>query len=282
MSKLDKLLAQKQESFKTLGEKLLGEFSFEEVPLSLIDPSPNQMRKVFDEEELNELAQSIKKHGLINPIVVSRSNGRYVIESGERRFRAYKLLSTEDQSFNNIPVSITKKEGLTSVLRTFAENEFRTKPNPFERGEFFTSLIERGYARTHRDIADIAGLNERSVTRYIAFSNFSEAIKSKIIEHKLFGVRFLEKLIPLDEEAALQAISDEICGRPIASKNHPQKNISAQSSCILIKSKAITLKEGANGKMSISIRPAALSERALKLYNAFLDEIKSNTNTKEE
>ncbi|MDE7256503.1 MAG: ParB/RepB/Spo0J family partition protein, partial [Clostridia bacterium] len=74
----------------------------EEMPLSKIYPNPNQPRKNFDEQALRELADSIKKHGVIMPIVVNDDhNGRYMIIAGERRYRATKLAG-----LSTIPVII--------------------------------------------------------------------------------------------------------------------------------------------------------------------------------
>src|SRR5574344_2039656 len=68
-----------------------GKEGVKEIAISSIFANPNQPRKVFDQTALNELAESIRKHGVISPIIVNRSGDRYMIIAGERRFRASKI-----------------------------------------------------------------------------------------------------------------------------------------------------------------------------------------------
>ena len=99
-----------------------------EIDIFLLDNDTNQPRKKFDEEKLKELAQSIKVHGIMQPIIVYRSEGRYTIIAGERRFRAAKLAG-----LSKVPVIVKELEKREILELSLIENIQREDLNPIEQ-----------------------------------------------------------------------------------------------------------------------------------------------------
>lgn len=122
-----------------------------DVNMGMIDVNPNQPRKVFDPTALNELATSIKQHGLIQPILLTRRNGRYMIVAGERRFRASKIAEMK-----TIPAII--KDYTDAEVKEIAllENIQRQDLNPIETAKALKELQDT-YNWTQESLADRLG-----------------------------------------------------------------------------------------------------------------------------
>ena len=95
--KKNKQLGQGLGALLTPSKKQIEDFSQSSILLSKIKPNPNQPRKNFDDKALKQLAQSIGEKGLISPITVRKSNSKYIIVAGERRYRAHKLLNKKKE-----------------------------------------------------------------------------------------------------------------------------------------------------------------------------------------
>ena len=110
----------------------------DEVDIDLVRPNPNQPRKHFDEAALNELADSIKKHGLIMPIVVNRmENGKYMIIAGERRYRASRIAGK-----TKIPVVVREYDDRQIKEISLIENLQREDLNPIEAANAMKQLMD--------------------------------------------------------------------------------------------------------------------------------------------
>src|SRR5262249_26268100 len=119
------------------------------VPLSAVEPNPDQPRKHFAEEALAELAASIRTRGLLQPVVVRRTDHGFQLLAGERRFRAAQLAGLD-----RIPALI--REGDDSLEVALIENLQRENLSPLEEAEALALLVERhGY--NHREVADLLG-----------------------------------------------------------------------------------------------------------------------------
>ncbi|NCA66795.1 MAG: ParB/RepB/Spo0J family partition protein [Clostridia bacterium] len=128
-----------------------------EISINLIDVNPEQPRKQFDEIALNELSSSIKEHGIIQPIIVTKKEGKFVIVAGERRYRAAKLAG-----LSKLPVivrDISERE-----RREFAliENLQREGLNPIEEAEAMRALIEE-YNLTQEELSQSLGKSRPAV-----------------------------------------------------------------------------------------------------------------------
>jgi len=121
------------------------------VPIDEIYPNPDQPRKHFDEEALASLAESIRQHGLINPITVNESG---IILAGERRYRACRRLGMRE-------VPVVKMNGSMEI--SLVENLQREELHPLEEARGYQALVDGGY--THEDIAQRIG-KDRSVVSH--------------------------------------------------------------------------------------------------------------------
>lgn len=109
-----------------------------EIPVAAIVPNQYQPRKVFDQTEIQELAQTISEHGLLQPIVVREFRpGEYEIIAGERRFRAVKLLQWE-----KIPAIVEKMTDAESASLALIENLQRAQLSPVEEAQAYKQLME--------------------------------------------------------------------------------------------------------------------------------------------
>ena len=153
-----------------------------EISLDLIDPNPYQPRKNFDEEELRELAATIEKHGLIQPIAVRKVGDRYQIISGERRTRASKLanLATiKAQVYEELDDKAMSEWALI-------ENIQRVDLNPVEVSKSYQQLIDdHGY--THEDLAKIVGKSRSAITNSLRLLKLPEQVLLWIEEGKISG-----------------------------------------------------------------------------------------------
>lgn len=133
-----------------------------DVPIDQIQPDPKQVRTIFDEDKLEELADSIKEHGIINPIHVRRTENNYVIVTGERRYRASKKAK-----LNTVPCivynDISNKEIKALML---IENLQREDLSCIETSKGMLALKETGLKQ--RQIANSLGISESNVTKYLS------------------------------------------------------------------------------------------------------------------
>jgi len=151
-----------------------------EIDVNLIDPNPFQPRKTFDDDELVELAETIEKHGLIQPIAVRKVGDRYQIISGERRTRATKLagLATiKAQVYENLDDKIMGEWALI-------ENIQRVDLNPVEVAQSYQQLIDL-HSYTHDDLAKTVGKSRSAITNALRLLKLPSQVLSWIQEGKL-------------------------------------------------------------------------------------------------
>ncbi|QCD50234.1 MULTISPECIES: ParB/RepB/Spo0J family partition protein [Campylobacter] len=151
----------------------------EEIDVAKISPNPYQPRKNFDEEALKELAQSIKRHGLIQPIIVIRKDGGYMLIAGERRFRATKLLN--ESKIKAIVANLESKN-----LREIAliENIQRENLNPIELANSYKELISE-YKITQEGLSNIIHKSRTQITNTMRLLLLSETTKRLLQEDKI-------------------------------------------------------------------------------------------------
>lgn len=142
-----------------------------EVSLDALRPNPDQPRKSFGEDGLRELAESIRQHGLIQPIVVTADGDGYTIVAGERRFRAVRRLGMET-------VSVLVLEGGQTDELALIENVQREDLHPLEEAEAMQGLMDRhGY--THEKLAAVLGKARSTVTNTLKLNELPDAIKDE-------------------------------------------------------------------------------------------------------
>ena len=149
------------------------------IKLSQIEPANWQPRKNFDEEGIKELSESIKIHGVIQPILVQKDGDKYKIIAGERRWQASKMANLE--SIPSIVVNYHKSEALEVSM---IENLQRRDLNPIEKAEGFAFLIDN-LNLSQEELAKRLGLSRAFITNTLRLRKLPDSIKEKIITGKI-------------------------------------------------------------------------------------------------
>lgn len=174
------------------------------IPLSQIHPNPYQPRLTFKQEELQELAQSIKENGLIQPIIVRPSPIiGYELIAGERRFRACQLAGLED-----IPAIVKAISDDESMRQAIIENLQRADLNPIEEAKAYQNLIEKTQL-THDEIAAYMGKSRPYISNSIRLLKLPKEICQGLEEGKI-SQGHARLLISLKSEQRQLAIYQEI------------------------------------------------------------------------
>jgi ParB family chromosome partitioning protein len=152
-----------------------------EIDVELIDPNPYQPRKHFDKEKLQELSDSIKRHGLLQPIVVISLDDRYILIAGERRLRATKLAKLE--TIKAIVAQIDLDEVRLREL-ALIENIQRENLNPIELAESYKELLEV-HNITHEELSNIVNKSRSQITNTLRLLNLDSYVQESLISGKI-------------------------------------------------------------------------------------------------
>lgn len=146
------------------------------ISLNLIKSNDEQPRKTFDNEKIAELAQSIKEHGIIQPIILNKKGDYYVIVAGERRWRAAKFLGLKDVPA--IVMELTEKDILEVSL---IENIQRQDLNPIEEAMAYKKLLS-DFNLTQEELSKRVGKSRVAISNVIRLTNLSETVKQYVID----------------------------------------------------------------------------------------------------
>ena len=175
------------------------------IQLSEIQKNPYQPRKDFSEEKIQELAQSIKENGLIQPIIVRQSPViGYEILAGERRYRASIVAGLSE-----VPVIVKNLSDQDMMVHSIIENLQREDLNPVDEAKAYQSLINKGF--THADIAEKMGKSRPYITNLVRLLNLSPSILKEVESGRLSQAhaRLLINLSKKDQENLLKRIQEE-------------------------------------------------------------------------
>ena len=179
---LEELFGAEVLDFDTLEEKIVEETPKEEIMQIRLDElrsNPYQPRKVFDETALQELASSIKEHGVFQPIIVKRSIKGYEIVAGERRAKASKIAGRD-----TIPAIIRDFNDQEMMEIALLENLQREDLNPIEEAMAYQNLMEaRGLS--HEQLAAVIGKSRSYVTNMVGLMNLPDSVKELVIAKKI-------------------------------------------------------------------------------------------------
>jgi len=148
---------------------------YQMVSTDLLKPNPSQPRKQFEQGALEELAESIKENGVIQPLIVRKTDGGFEIVAGERRWRAAKIAKLE-----KLPVVIRTATDQDVAELTLIENIQREDLNPIEEAEAYEKLSER-FGLTHEDIAKKTGKNRSVITNQLRLLKLSDKAKEALV-----------------------------------------------------------------------------------------------------
>ena len=146
----------------------------QEISLDLIEPNPFQPREYFDPEKLEELAQSIKEFGLLEPVIVRKSGAGFQLAAGERRVRAARLAGLD-----KVPALLREFDDLEMMRVALVENLQRENLNPVEEAEGYQRLIDE-FGYTQAQVAQAVGRKRPSIANSLRLLNLGEVEKEMV------------------------------------------------------------------------------------------------------
>lgn len=180
------------------------------VPINHIHPNKDQPRKVFDEEKLNELANSIQNYGIISPIVVRRDGPLfYEIVTGERRYRAAKMLDLK-----TVPVIIKDFNDKTTKEIALIENIQREDLNPVEKAMGYQELI-REYNMTQEELARILGKSKAAISNSIRILSLGPDI-IKLMNEGQITEGHARALLGIDDDDFRRKVAEKVAKEKIS------------------------------------------------------------------
>ena len=171
-------------------ESTRGEFL--KIPIANLKPYKNQARKLFEDSELKSLADTIKEHGIRQPLTVTLipdQPGFYEVISGERRLRAAQLVGLE-----RVPCIILENEENSEVV-ALIENIQRKDLHPIELSEAVLKLFETGKYSSHEEVASALGLVRTKVTELISIASIPKEIKDSLLKMNRVSRKLLRELL---------------------------------------------------------------------------------------
>ena len=208
----DKPLTQAEE------EKILkeGEELVQNIKVIEIEPNKEQPRKHFDSESLEDLAKSIKRYGVIQPIIVNKKDNYYMIVAGERRWRASKIAGLTE-----IPCIVRDNDERKNREIALIENIQREDLNPIEKARGFKQLLDE-YELTQQELADMVGISRSALANTVRLLNLDPRIMKLAEEGKLLECH-CRSLMAIDDvekqyKAALRIIENGDTVRDIERK----------------------------------------------------------------
>ncbi|MBM6683735.1 ParB/RepB/Spo0J family partition protein [Collinsella intestinalis] len=166
---------------------LVGEAQYEtghsaaetKLPIEQIVPNPNQPRTHFNETELNELSESIREHGVLQPLLVRKKGSKYEIIAGERRYQASKLADLTE-----VPVIIKDVDDQEMLALALIENLQRSDLNPLEEARGYRQLIDAS-GMTQDALSKAVSKSRSAITNSLRLLDLPEAVQQMIFEGKL-------------------------------------------------------------------------------------------------
>ncbi|MCL0033102.1 ParB/RepB/Spo0J family partition protein, partial [Peptococcaceae bacterium] len=182
----------------------------QEILLDDIEPNPNQPRIEIDQEKLKELVNSIKKHGVIQPIIVCRlPDSKYRIIAGERRFRACKLAGMK-----TIPAIIAEYSDVEAAEIALIENLQREDLNPYEEALAYKRLIDI-FRLTQEQLAERIGKSRSAIANMLRLLNLPEKILL-MLKKGVLSTGHARAILSLKEERIQQSVADEIVKKQLS------------------------------------------------------------------
>jgi ParB/RepB/Spo0J family partition protein len=185
------------------GLKNLTTFMINFVPVEKVDASELQVRTHFEDSEIEGLANSIKMHGVLQPILVVQDGDRYKVVAGERRLRASKLAGMD-----RIPARVLATDDKATHEIALRENLDRVDLHPIEEGEGYVSLLEAGSYTSHDTIAKAFMKPKSRITECIGFTKLPDATKRELMKRGLKNRALLRQMLNVEESKHLAMIEE--------------------------------------------------------------------------
>ena len=200
--------------FDQLEEKIVEETPKEEIVEVRIDElrsNPYQPRKVFDEDALNELAASIKEHGVFQPIIVKKSIKGYEIIAGERRVKASTIAG-----LSTVPAIVREFDDTEMMEIALLENLQREDLNPIEEASAYVKIME-AKGLTHEELAKVLGKSQSYVTNMIGILRLPEEVKDLVIDEKI-SMRHARILSKMSDKETIIKLAKRIMNENLSAR----------------------------------------------------------------
>jgi ParB family transcriptional regulator, chromosome partitioning protein len=175
------------------------------LPIDVIEKNPYQTRSVFDEESLSELRDSIKEHGVVQPVVVrpAEEEGHYILVLGERRLRASRMAGKE-----TVPTLVRRLSPQQAAEMTVLENIVREDLNPIEQAEAFR-VLSLEFKLTQAQIADRIGLSRETVSNYMRLLRLPRKVMDHMLADRL-SFSDAREILRLENDDYIEAVAEEV------------------------------------------------------------------------
>lgn len=237
---------------------------FKIVQIKDIQKNPYQPRKEFSEEKIQELAQSIKENGLIQPIIVRKSPVLgYEILAGERRYRA-----SIAAGLSKVPVIVKQLSDQDMMLHSIIENLQRENLNPIEEAKAYQSLIDKGF--THTEIAEKMGKSRPYITNLVRLLGLPKHILIEVESGKLSQAhaRLLIQLSSDKQDKLLNRIQTEnLSVRQVEQLLQKTKKISKKEKNHFVKEEEQKLKKILGLDVQISLQKKDSGKISISFHN---------------
>jgi ParB family transcriptional regulator, chromosome partitioning protein len=225
-----------------------------ELDIDQLDPTDVQPRKIFNENRLNELAQSIKTNGIIQPIVVRRVEERFQIIAGERRWRAAQLAG-----LNKVPC-IVKDIAEENVLEmSLIENIQREDLNPIEEAYAYKNLLMR-LDVTQEEVARRVGKDRTSITNALRLLKLPAEVQ-KLVEEEKLSMGHARALLSLDSIESQLSLASQIINRMLSVRETERLVKQEQGIAANATPKAVTGNENRAGDANTAAAELKLSKK---------------------
>lgn len=175
-----------------------------EIPIDLIFANPEQPRKIFGEEELLELRDSIKEYGVIQPIILKRNNnGSYIVIAGERRLRAAGMAG-----LTKIPAIVREADDKDAAIIALVENVQRENLGYMEEAQAYNRLMEE-FELTQGELAERVGKKQSTISNKIRLLSLPEDIQKALIANRLTE-RHARALLKIPDDETRKMVIDRI------------------------------------------------------------------------
>lgn len=203
-------IANETASLQDRVESILTENSYRAiqfVDISQLIPFKNQKRKYFDNEKLKNLAETIREHGIRQPLTVIQSEeslDQFEIVSGERRFLAAKMIGLD-----KVPCIVIHARKAAEEIAVI-ENVQRADLHPIELGKAYNSLLENGVISSHNELAKKIGVPRTQISEYITFSTLPDYISDQLIVNGIFARQVLRKFSKCSSEQEMLGLIKQV------------------------------------------------------------------------
>jgi ParB family chromosome partitioning protein len=180
-----------------------------EIDIFLIDNDKNQPRKHFDKEKLEELAQSVRVHGIMQPILVYEKDGRYTIVAGERRFRAAKIAGLK-----KVPAIVREFSGREILEFSLIENIQREDLNPIEQAAALSQLVTQ-YKLTQEQAAERVGKSRSAIANMMRLLSLPDDVK-EMVQQGGISAGHARCLLAMEDSGEISGLAREIAEKGLS------------------------------------------------------------------